>query len=360
MKCFLHIGTEKTASTTIQAFFRANTTKLLEKGFIYTMSAGLGNNQALSVAAYDLARRDEYTRFCQIDSVEKMASFQKDTIANLKKEIQDAAKTADKVIFSSEHLQSRLTSHSELLRLKSILLELGMSEVSIIVYLRRPADIANSLYSTALKCGAHSLEAPPPPSDTYFSNVCHHKNTLLRFASVFGRSALIPRLFERRELVNQSIIDDIMSVIGMPPDADYILPPNLNEALSPLGAKLLKRLNQHIPALAGGRPNPVRSNLLDLINLHFSDGKYVMPKFLYEAYDKTFRESNEWVCREFFPGRSSLFSDAIPEESSLAISDDELDKFAAFIAQAWKTKQGRILQLSNQLKALEKLEKEPI
>lgn len=350
MKCFLHIGTEKTATTTIQAFFHANRLKLLEKGFIYTKSAGIGNNQALAVAAYDIQKRDLYTRRRGIDSDGKMLAFQQKVIDNLKQEIHEASTKANTIIFSSEHIQSRLTRISEISRLKAILCDLGVTEATIIIYLRRPADIANSLFSTAIKCGDDSLEQPPPPEHPYYANVCHHKNTLIKFSSVFGRSAMVPKIFEKNEFVNHSIIDDINTAIGIPGNTEYFIPANRNESLSPLGVKLLQRLNKDIPALAENQPNPLRANLVAYFSRYFSDSKYVMPRSLYEAYDEAFKVSNDWVREEYFPGKESLFSQSIPKESHIDFSEVDLDRIAAFISQIWKDKQTKINEQLNEVK----------
>jgi hypothetical protein len=350
MKCFLHIGTEKTATTTIQAFFQANAKKLLDQGFIYTKSAGVGNNRALPVAAYDPQRRDAFTRRQKITSDKQFLEFQQGVVKNLKLEIDGLNKNADTIIFSSEHIQSRLTNPSELFRLKAILQALGATDITVIIYLRRPAEIANSLYSTAIKCGEQMWETPPPPDNPYFNNVCNHQQTLLKYAAVFSRSAIVPRLFDKAEFVNQSIIDDILSVIGIPESSDYNMPKNRNEGLSPLGIKLLRSLNKAIPTLLRNQPNPLRADLVAYVVRNFSNGRYVMPKSLYEAYDQAFQESNEWVRDEYFPERQHLFSTFVPEARVLDLPEKEMEELVAFIAEIWKHKQDDIIKLTKKLK----------
>jgi len=346
MKCFLHIGTEKTATTTIQAFFHANRGKLLNHGFIYTKSAGITNNRLLSVAAYDLNRRDIITSSHQVNSQETMLACQRQIVSKLKKEIERVRKDSSSIIFSSEHFQSRLTRMTEIRRLKRILDNLGATDVSVIVYLRRPADIACSLYSTAVKCGNYSLQEPPPPGDRYFNNVCNHKNTLLKYAAIFGEEAVTPRLFAKSEFVNESIIADISQLIGIPEDDAYVKPGNRNESISLLGIKLLQRLNKSIPVFVQNKPNPLRANLMSYVEKNFSDSKYVMPSRLYADYDREFQESNDWVRDRYFPGRSSLFSSHIPEDVSLDVSEPDLDAIATCIASIWIDQQKRIIDLS--------------
>lgn len=63
MKCFLHIGTEKTATTTIQSFLSLNRKRLREYGYFYPESIGFLNHSSLSIAAYELTKRDDLTNW---------------------------------------------------------------------------------------------------------------------------------------------------------------------------------------------------------------------------------------------------------------------------------------------------------
>ena len=47
MKAIIHIGTEKTGTTTIQEFLHLNRSKLANQGVAYLQSPGLRNNRKL-------------------------------------------------------------------------------------------------------------------------------------------------------------------------------------------------------------------------------------------------------------------------------------------------------------------------
>ena len=350
MKCFLHIGTEKTATTTIQNFFNINRKKMLENGFIYTKEAGKANNRGLPVAAFNLHRRDDFTNKKGLDTDDKLAFFQRQTIANLIEEIEAIKKdypNTTTIVFSSEHIQSRLTDIKEIRRLKEALHRLGVVDTCVVVYLRRPAEIASSLYSTAVRLGSCS-PTPPPPNNPYWNNVCNHKETIEKFSSVFGESAIIPRLFGKHEFVNGSIIDDILYVIGIPHDS-YDIPTNANVSLSSVGVNVLRRLNKTIPAWIDNRPNEVRANLVSYIEKHLSGSKYTMPNTLYEEYDSAFQESNEWVRLNYFYDKEILFPPRIQKEAALYIPDSEVDRIAEFISEIWNDKQKNIIDLTMQM-----------
>lgn len=59
MICYVHIGTEKTGSTTLQNFMAHNRSRLLKNGIVYTKSLGRKNNKALCYFSYPSDRRND-------------------------------------------------------------------------------------------------------------------------------------------------------------------------------------------------------------------------------------------------------------------------------------------------------------
>lgn len=344
MKCFLHIGTEKTATKTLQQFLCSNRDKLSRLGFAYTESAGSPNNLYLSLLAYNLSRRDDLTRRNRIYTDQDFAVFQENLKARLKNELEEKSRNNEnKVIFSSEHMQSRLGDIEQLQRFKKILNDFGLRDISVIVYLRNPVEIASSLFSTRVKSGSLE-EYPSLPTTHHYATVCNHQKTLERFGSVFGESALVPRIFHKSELKNGSIIDDFMEVVGIPDADDYLIPDNLNESLSATGIEILRRLNKLIPTAIEHRQNPLRSNLIAYIENHLSSPKYIMPYDLFNQYESYFHNSNEWVRKNFFPHRESLFDkEPYPTETKTKIPSEELDTIANVIGSIWNNKQQEVI-----------------
>jgi len=332
MKCYLHIGVEKTATKTLQEFLYLNAPQLAQFGYAYTKGMGLTNNILLPVIAYDSTRRDEFTRSRNISTDNELRICQSEIKRELREEIQSIS--GPNVVFSSEHIQSRLTRKRELIRLRETMLELGVKTFRIVVYLRNPAELASSLYSTGVRYGS-TLRAPPPPTNEYFSHICHHENTLKAFGSVFGTSALIPRLFEPGEYKNGSIIEDFVASIDAPWSKNYTIPQNLNQRISALGLQLLGRLNRVCPAENDyNYGNLSRDELIMLFESSFNAGPYEMPEELRRNYDATFQESNEWVRKNWFPSRDSLFAtDNTAIGSTANTSKMELDQLSELLAK---------------------------
>lgn len=59
MKCFVHIGTEKTGTSTIQEFLNLNRRSLAGLNVLYPKSAGIRNHVKLALAAYNDDRQDD-------------------------------------------------------------------------------------------------------------------------------------------------------------------------------------------------------------------------------------------------------------------------------------------------------------
>lgn len=334
MKCFLHIGTEKTGTSTIQEFFSNNRNQLARRGYYYPESLGLPNNRFLPVAAFNTSRRDDFTTQLGLISDDALIAFQKNILLNFKNEVRKLAPDS-KVICSSEHIQSRLTTIEEIERLRKILNEARISDITVIVYLRNPSETANSLCSTAIKSGDITRDIPLPDNE-HFENICNHKKTVEKFVSVFGKEKVVVRLFRRDKFINHSLIHDFSNIIGLDPNIDGLsMPVNQNESLSLLGMMILRNLNEKIPPFNSDGINNQRKDLTQLVSKYFSEPKFSMGKEFYQAYDSYFAGSNLWIRENYFPEEAELFSYEPPETSRLEISEDVLLEITNFIAEIW-------------------------
>lgn len=336
MHCYLHIGTEKTGTTLIQNFLHLNAEKLEALGLVYLRSAGYPNNKWLVLAAFDVDRRGRWTEDRKVSSNEDMLNLQTQIIAEIKSELN--LKKSSAVVFSSEHFQSRLTRLSEIQRLKNILLDLGFKSFSVIVYLRKPIELASSLYSTAIKVGNKRACHPSFPTAANYLNLCNHRATIENFSQVFTAvdSKLVVRLFERKELKNESVLDDFLDIVELDSLEGFFKPKAENKSLSNLGIELLRRVNNRIPNLNEKESSSLRAKVVDKFDKYFTDERYVMPPEIYNAYEQAFKESNEWVRRKFFSERPSLFEYRDASQVKLSKPDDlVLDKIATLFCEAW-------------------------
>ena len=332
MDFYLHIGTEKTGTSSLQSFLDKNIRTLAKMGFGYTRSAGIKNNRKLSIAAFDKTTRDDFTKRLNIFSEDDLLRYQKSVVADLKNEI--GSLNVSKLIFSSEHIQSRLKKNSEIQRLRDVLISLGAERIFVIIYIRRPSEIANSLYSTAIKTGSTYPCPPLPYENPYYSHICNHKQTLERFSDVFGKSFIVPRLFDKQELRNGSLIEDFIHVLGADWSENYESVSRMNRSLSATGLEILRRLNNKI--LIEDKENLDRRKLLHYFEKNLSLPKYSMPHSLYKEYEIAFKDSNEWIRQEWFPEKNTLFPlKEIADETICTVPESDLENISGMIYDFW-------------------------
>jgi hypothetical protein len=336
VKCVVHIGTEKTGTKSIQEFLHINRDALIRHGYAFAQSAGLRNDERLALAAYNPDRTDFLRKQKGLATVQRLEQHRHELFAELQTELREIG-SGHTVLFSSELIQSRLRNSEELQRLKALLNALGFTDIQVLVYLRRPVEIATSLYSTAVTNGI--TEGPPPPDDEYFGNICDHRKTLLRFRAVFGDAAVVPRIHEQGAFVGGTLLTDFMDSIGLADTGGELqYPAPQNPSLPRLAIELLRRINRDVPMLdENDRPNRVRIGLVKMVRNAFESGpRYALSPELRQAYENAFRDGNEWVRKEYFPGREQLFMPVPePEHEPSAIEGEEFDAIARFVSDVW-------------------------
>lgn len=247
-RAILHIGTEKTGSTSIQQFLSHGRRWLATHGFHHSKAAGSPNHVRLFSYAVDNPR----LAFGASDRAEQ-GKLRRKLEIELAKEC-DAHPDAT-FLFSNEHCHSRLFEAGEVARLKTLLDPL-FDEVKVLVYLRRQDLLAVSLYSTLLKAGVSSdevlvtrpiaaLPQHAPEQDLYYD----YQALLARWAAVFGDDALIVRRFEPASLVGGDIVADFCDAVGLP--APSREPARANESLRPEFQDYLRLLNRFLKVKHG-------------------------------------------------------------------------------------------------------------
>ncbi|MGF1503441.1 MAG: hypothetical protein ACFBSD_16690 [Paracoccaceae bacterium] len=298
-RAILHIGTEKTGTSTLQLFFAKNRAALARNGILYPQFAGDVQHSRLTAYAQDDRIRDDLRIDLGIESADDLAAFRTRVEAEAAAELGTAPAT---LLFSSEHLQSRLVRESELARLRAFL-SAHVDRVEIAVYLRRQDLVAVSLYSTLVKFGGDREAIFPDLSKwrSYFD----YAALLERWAAAFGRDAIRPRIFEPACLRGGSVVEDFATEWALGPGLRSVA--NANESVAPAAQEWLRRLNSAYPGYLKGKRNPMRGRLGDHIGALYP-GKGLRPaRAEAAAFLAEFDEINDRVRRDWFPDRAGLF-----------------------------------------------------
>lgn len=269
MKIIVHIGTEKTGSTSIQKFLHSNQNKLNAKGFYFLQSPGEECNRDLASYCYKDDRYDDFFITRDIDNLEKKQVFKDKCYVDLSIELANLPANIHTVISSCEHFHSRLTTTEEIQNLKSLLSGF-FEEVTILTYLREQSKMSESLYSTHIKVGKLKRFSQ-------YKEDCNKDNVYFNFdvfltnwENVFGINNIIVKIFDKNEFVEGSLIKDFMNAIDM--DAVDVSNIDLsdNESLSLIGQAFGWSVNHIEPHFTNGKKwSTINRELMDLFSIKF-------------------------------------------------------------------------------------------
>lgn len=247
-KIILHIGVEKTGSTSIQSFFSSNRESIYQNAnILYSKAAGNTNHITLTAYSASNDHDSAFRKLYKIQSEEELASFRSQFEADLLSEAQK--KKPNILVLSNEHLHSRIKKPEELFRLKNFL-EILTDNVEILMYIRRQDKLAVSHYSTLVKVGAKPEYYLPDLSKAsyhgsflpyYFS----FYDIYMNFVNVFGDGKVHVRVFEKSRLKNGDVVQDFLNFIGIADSSKYrhILKES-NQSLKPHALYVLRKLRK--------------------------------------------------------------------------------------------------------------------
>jgi hypothetical protein len=307
----VHIGSEKTGTTTIQGLLARRRNELVNLGFWYPVSPGPLNHTGLAIysAPENMPGLD-----ATVPSAVENGRFDKNLFTQkLKSEIEGLPCSVHTIIFSNEHCQSRVIDYKEVNNLADLLYRY-FDKIMILVYLRRQDEIACSVYSTKLRFGFASFNVIPPllrPADGLYEGCWPRyfdfEHLLDRYAAVFGKSSIVPRIYDRHQLVN-----DFLRFCGLPAwlnDSES----RENRALSADVLAFLALLNARTCGLSTDQDIELSAKTRDIC-LAIIEGRLDGPTRLpsrakAKEFYAHFSAINERVRAAWFPERSSLFSD---------------------------------------------------
>lgn len=307
MRCILHIGTEKTATSLIQEWLYNNFDNLSAQGVALSRSTWRPNNRKL--ASYFQSAADEFLKNYDIhneqDKQEYFAKFEQE-FAN---EMALLEKKHSVCIFTSEHFHSRLTSVEEIRNLKNFL-DRFFDEITIVCYFREQSKVRTSLYSTGLKVKYTESIVDFQKNASPLAPFYNYLTFFGKWEEVFGKAALRPRIFQKDQFVEGDIRKDLLATVLPevdPAKLSYEVKSS-NESLSADEAALYRQINESRAKFVGKYLDPTPphfkmavkgSPVLDL-ETGISDPRQVE---MYEA----FNESNVQFFARYFGKEENLF-----------------------------------------------------
>ena len=322
-RCIVHIGTEKTGSTSLQAFFGRRRKDLSARGIFVPLSfstpapSGVINHTELVSYSYDISTVNQ-SRFNSGEpaltpsAIRAARAALQDTLCN---ELQQALSQAESpyhtMIFSCELLHNRLLLQEELVRLHNLLSEFA-DTVEVLVYVRPQHEMAVSLFSTALENGSTEENIVPrtegaPGHMRFLQRLYDFDALVARWQAAFGPECVRVRLY------CSDVVGDFAQMLAASspsePGIDALgeATPRLNRNLSASAQRTLLCLNRNLAKAANHEARQLRNVVVTILKDSFPGQSALPARSDAEHFQDFFEDSNAKLCARVFPGRSRLF-----------------------------------------------------
>lgn len=340
-RVLIHIGTEKTGTTTLQNRLVQNRDLLEDKGIYYLTTPQRIEARGLVASALGDQQPDEFLTEAGVDTPEKRQLFREATWQQVHATLCELPQHVHTVIVSSEHFHSRLRQQEHVAWVKRLFSDYA-KEFRVICYLRQQSELVESFYSTALKNGStRSLDELAERLCKKTNHYYNYKMLLNLWGKVFGNGYVVPRIFDRSTLVEGDVVKDFLVISGI--DVALKRPRRqrvrYNESLSPLGQELLRGLNAFQYESGEGKGGSSRKNSYgeeevndlrsDIIKAFPGAGQKVNGK-VFRHIKSEFMESNRHVQQQWFSSRpESLFLFSRTEkavvEQNVPVTSEQLE-----------------------------------
>jgi len=342
----LHIGTEKTGTTTLQHWLSSNRAALRAQGILYPRAPGERNHVGLALYAGAYHRLGDLLAGERLQGRSQWRAYRTGLVERLRAEIEGT--DSRHILLSNEHCSSRLLSDRSVERLSGLLHGLA-HRVRIVLYLRRQDAFLLSRYSTLIRGGGRlSL-----PLIAFFARADYDYCRLVdRWARVFGADAISLRLFAPEHFVGGRLETDFQQAVGIPDISGFRMSTPANPSLDTQSLEFLRRFNAHVSALKGGQRNPLRGDVAGLLERRSGGSRLSLPRRLAQALIRRFAASNERLRQRYLPEHPAPLFDLEPQVDEALPKDLSADEAVAIAAYLWQAKQAEVLRLRAELEAL--------
>jgi hypothetical protein len=305
----LHIGTEKTGTTTIQEFLHLNRKLLAKHGIYFPKSIGMRNHRPLATYCLSEERNDTFLRMNNLTETKQREKWKEDLIHQFENELSSLNPEIKQVVISSEHFSSLLKKPAEIESLK-LQLDKWFINMQVLVYLRRQDLLTVSTYSTACRAGIVSDNILPNPAT--LRPFVNYRQLLGKWSRVFGIGSIHPAVFEKTSFYHNDLLSDFIRRCGLPANLDYTIPENKNQSLSETAQEAAQLFNRKFPAESCGislkELQKIRKDLIETVNSNYPGPGKKPLRHEAQAFYKHFAESNNRVACRWFK-REKLFSE---------------------------------------------------
>lgn len=236
-RLYLHVGTRKTGTTSLQHFLYNNRELLEAQGYLYPVIGCFFHQLSKSQSRLAFACKKKRSKL--LPSTLKLSL--PDCIQDLHGCLRRS--TAENVIISSEIFWGELNTE-DIHRIRVALNPLFQS-IQIIIYLRPQDEYLEASYNQFVKMGLTRA-----PFDQFVNQRLQSTDLSLRyyhavqaFWQIFGRENVLVRRYSPNHLVAMNVIEDLTTIIGCGSAKPFKTHGRLNESLPIELLTILRELN---------------------------------------------------------------------------------------------------------------------
>lgn len=332
---FLHIGTPKTATTSIQHFCDDNQERLNQRSYCYpdysytyTNVGKLRNAHFLFGRLFDENGERKYEK--------EDAIFDEGM-----NRLSELFETYDNVILSDEGIWHYGLQDDEKMwkKLKEESQKKKFS-VKVIGYFRRQDEFLFSWWSQQIKEGMHPssvLTWEQMYTELDFIQTFYYEN-LERIASYVGKENICVRIFDRSKFIGGSIYADFMDAIGLEFTEEYKITKEVQNISLSKDANGIKRVLNTLPDLDADSNNLFRKLLVEISGEYPDDKTQSMfSKEEYYEFMSHYEEGNRRLAKEYLGTEEALFDLDFGDKTKWNLNSSEgeetLVRFAGRVMQ---------------------------
>jgi hypothetical protein len=305
-RAFIHIGTSKTGTTSIQRAMKQQGERLRRE---YSLNYPETSTNHVYIAGPFL----EGGTFEPFENrILRRLATRETLTARSNRLVRDIERDAGRYrthVLSSEQLEH--LDEDAIRRVKGFFESLHLS-VSIVVYIRHPAERISSLISQKVRSGRYSLETAPLDDRVL--------PVLKTYAGVFGKENMIVRRFGKQYWTNGSLIDDFTATVNGTPIEGM---PDLraNESLSNAAVLIADQLFKIAPLVSGRRSDEGWMHAI-------AGPKFLAPRAMVERAVEESSECLAYLEKEFGIRFDDVDMSRFPETVSAEFTPEALASLA--------------------------------
>lgn len=321
----LHIGIHKTGSSSLQQFLSVNHQQLASLGYLYPMHPDYYWRGEASHSFLAHSLRQQRPHYLP----ENVSYNATKAYSRLTQDF-DSLHHKD-MILSSEHF-SLFYSNADVQLLADELYKVAKC-IKVYVYLRRQDYAIEANYKQGLRSKAFNCDFATYVKRTLDSEYFRYDyaSMVANYGEHFGIDNVTARIYERSKLINGSVIDDFLTLLGLKNTPTFNQVPLANSSWPPA---LLEFLRHFAPHVNRQQWQQLKRNAVKQQHLFSTNAGHFLTTKISRQLIQLYQSSNEALRELPLKSNSTLIFDDVPCEFHHAmpsISQDELARLASAI-----------------------------